>query len=122
MAARGGDGVQDPNDGVLKHLHNSYLELLSQLGLVGLGLWMAMAGLIFWTVWDAQRRGRLSPDLARFLLFALLYLAIWSLFNFRMVNQDFRAYWAMLAGAALSFGLLRQHGVPGPLGPEEQAR
>lgn len=102
-------GLWHPDDGVLKHLHNSYLELLTQLGLVGFGLWMAIAVLLVWGVGDALRRGRLSTDLGLFLAFSLLYLALWSLFNFRMVHQDFRGYWALLAGAALSFSLYQTH-------------
>lgn len=100
-------GLWDPVGGVLKHLHNSYLELLTQLGLVGFGLWMTMAVLLFWGVGQALRQGHLSTDLGLFLLLALLYLALWSLFNFRMVHQDFRGYWSLLAGAALSVTLCR---------------
>lgn len=109
--AAAADGIWHPDDGVLRHLHNSYLELLTQLGLVGFGLWMLIALLLFWAVFDALRRQRLSRDLGLFLLFALLYLAIWSLFNFRMVNQDFRGYWALLAGTALSMALYRRDSV-----------
>lgn len=100
-------GLWDPVSGVLKHLHNSYLEILTQLGLVGLALWMGIAVLLVLGIIAARRRGELSPDLALFLLLALLYLALWSLFNFRMVHQDFRGYWALLAGVSLSVLLYR---------------
>jgi O-antigen ligase len=100
-------GLWDPTDGVLKHLHNSYLEILTQLGLVGLALWMAMAVLLMLGIVGGLRQGSLSRDLGLFLLLALLYLALWSLFNFRMVHQDFRGYWALLAGVALSLALYR---------------
>lgn len=106
-------GFWHPQEGVLKHLHNSYLELLAQLGLVGLGLWMTMAVLLLWSLYDALRRARLSADLGLFLMLGLLYLAIWSLFNFRMVNEDFRAYWGLLAGAALSITLFGRGASPG---------
>lgn len=114
MAASNEARLVHPHDGLLQHLHNSYLELAVQLGGLGLLLWLAMALLLLRGVAQAQRRGTLSTDLARLLLFALLYLAIWSLFNFRMVHQDFRGYWALLAGAALSVALngrsSRRHG------------
>ncbi|MEA3638955.1 MAG: O-antigen ligase family protein [Lamprobacter sp.] len=106
-------GIWHPEDGVLKHLHNSYLELLAQFGLVGFGLWMLIAILLLWAVYDAVRGKRLSQDLGLFLILALLYLAIWSLFNFRLVHQDFRGYWALLAGAALSMALYRREGMTG---------
>ncbi|MEA3638957.1 MAG: hypothetical protein VBE63_03330 [Lamprobacter sp.] len=38
---------------------------------------------------------------------------LWSLFNFRLVHQDFRGYWALLAGAALSMALYRREGMTG---------
>lgn len=113
IAGSGEVGLWNPVDGLLKHLHNSYLELLIQLGVIGLALWMSLAALMIWGVGDAIHHGRLSRDLGRFMLFALLYLAIWSLFNFRMVNQDFRGYWAMLAGIAFSFGLFRRDAATG---------
>ncbi|NEX16253.1 MAG: hypothetical protein C1943_06400 [Halochromatium sp.] len=103
-------GIWHPEDGVLKHLHNSYLELLTQLGLVGFGLWMLIAILLLWAVYAAVRGKQLSQDLGLFLILALLYLALWSLFNFRMVHQDFRGYWALLAGTALSMALYRRDG------------
>ena len=110
LAAAAG-GIWHPEDGVLKHLHNSYLELLTQLGLIGFGLWMLMAIGLLWAVYDAVRRGRLGQDLGLFLSLALLYLAFWSLFDFRMVHQDFRGYWALLAGTALSMALYRRDSV-----------
>lgn len=108
-----GTGLWHPLDGVLKHLHNSYLELLTQLGLVGFGLWMTIGLMLLWPLYDAVRRAQLSADLGLFLILALLYLALWSLFNFRMVHQDFRGYWALLGGAALSIGLYRRGAVDG---------
>lgn len=111
--AAAAEGIWHFEDGVLKHLHNSYLELLTQLGLVGFGLWMLIAMLMVWTVYDGVRGGRLSRDLGLFLVLSLVYLAVWSLFNFRMVHQDFRGYWALLAGAALSMSLYRRDGMTG---------
>jgi O-antigen ligase len=105
MRESGAPGVFDQDGVVLKHLHNSYLELLSQFGLLGLGFWLSLAVALVWSVNASRTRGELSPDLASFLILSLLYLALWSLFNFRMVHQDFRGYWALLAGAALTFGL-----------------
>ncbi|MBK1618140.1 hypothetical protein CKO42_06710 [Lamprobacter modestohalophilus] len=106
--AAAAEGIWHPDDGVLKHLHNSYLELLAQLGLVGFGLWMLIAMLMVWTLYDGVRSGRLSRDLGLFLILSLSYLAVWSLFNFRMVHQDFRGYWGLLAGAVLSIALYRR--------------
>lgn len=98
----------EPDGSVLKHLHNSYLELMVQLGLLGLLLWLAVVALIVRGLGVSAQRGQLSHDLAWFLGLALLYLGLWSLFNFRMVNQDFRGFWSLLAGMALSFSLYQE--------------
>ncbi|MGB5831036.1 MAG: O-antigen ligase family protein [Thiohalocapsa sp.] len=90
---------------LLKHLHNTYLEILVQLGLVGLLLWIGIFVSLLMSVASAWRNGALSPDLARFLILSIVYLAIWDLFDFHALHQGWRGHWAMLAGAALSVGL-----------------
>ncbi len=91
------------NDGVrLQHLHNSALELLVQLGLVGLMLWLALLAALAHGVWQSRRKALVERDLAAFVLAALVMITVWSLFNFRMLNQDWRGCWVLLAGAMLA--------------------
>ncbi|EIC20285.1 O-antigen ligase family protein [Thiorhodovibrio frisius] len=90
---------------VLVHLHNSYLEILVQFGLVGLVLFFALVAALFQGVLAAWRQRLLPADLAIFLICLLLLTLIWNFFNFRMLHQDWRGFWALVAGSALSFGL-----------------
>jgi len=91
--------------GPLKHLHNTYLEVLVQLGLLGLLFWLGLFWLLLRSVFQARRARRIDADVTRFLALALVYLMLWSLFDFHAMQQVWRAYWALLAGAALSVGL-----------------
>jgi O-antigen ligase len=92
-------------DEVLDHLHNTYLELLVQLGLIGLLLWVGLFVSLFLSIAHAWRARLLSADLARFLTLAIVYLSVWDLFDFHALHQDWRGAWALLAGSALSVGL-----------------
>jgi O-antigen ligase len=101
---------QDPavvmiGHGPIDHLHNTYLEVMVQLGLVGLVLWLALFLMLLQSVRLAGNAGRIDPDLERFLRFAVVYLMLWCLFDFHALHQSWRAYWALLAGSALSVGL-----------------
>jgi O-antigen ligase len=105
LALRSLEGV------VLKHLHNTYLEAAVQLGLGGLVLFLALhLGLIglvarrFLSADDAST-GDSDRDCLIFLVAALVLLLVWDLFDYRLVRQDWRGYWTLLAGAALSFGV-----------------
>ncbi len=91
--------------GPMEHLHNTYLEVLVQLGLLGLVLWLGLFVLLLRGVLQACAAGRIDFDVAGFLGLALLYLMLWNLFDFHAMHQSWRAFWALLAGGALSVGL-----------------
>ena len=93
------------SDQALDHLHNTYLELLVQLGLIGLLLWIGLFVALLSSIGQAWRARSLSADLARFLTLSIVYLALWDLFDFHALHQDWRGAWALLAGSALSVGL-----------------
>jgi len=109
MSTSGEPGVLYSGGGVLKHLHNTYLQTAVELGLIGLAILVAIHIGLIATVW--QRLGasagdhRLSSDLPIFLLAALVLLIVWDLFDYRVIRQDWRGYWTLLAGAALGIGL-----------------
>ena len=105
MQASGDPALRDVDGSVLRHLHNTYLEVLVQLGVVGLALLGGLYLLLIAVLRRAVRRGSLDADLGVFLMLALVFGAIWALFSFRALHQDWRAYWALLGGAALSFAL-----------------
>lgn len=106
LIARDGDPALRMEDGApLVHLHNTYLEVLVEFGLVGLALWGAILVSLLGSVRAGLRARLLSPDVGRFLLLAILYLMLWSLFDVHAVHQGWRGFFALLAGAASSFGL-----------------
>lgn len=101
--------------GPMEHLHNTYLELLVQLGLLGLTLWLGLSLLLLRSVLKGRAAGRIDADVARFLALSLLYLMLWNLFDFHAMHQPWRAFWMLLAGGALSLGLFARR-VPGARG------
>lgn len=113
LAASADPALQADGGGALTHLHNTYLEVLVQLGLVGLMLWCGIFICLFVSVVTAWRKDRLSPDMTRFLILAIIYLSVWNLFDFHALHQGWRGLWTLLAGAALSVGLFADDGVGG---------
>jgi O-antigen ligase len=93
-----------------RHVHNSYLELLLRLGVVGLVPFLVAALLVGMRLRRAQRRGAVPRDLALFVYGALTLLAVWSLFDFRMISTDWRFFWIVVMGVAAGLGMARQTG------------
>jgi O-antigen ligase len=91
---------------VMRELHNTYADAAVELGIVGLGLFVAL----FWSALAAARRGIAGPaetgaaGLA--LLFALVALFLASFF---MPNKDMRILWLLL-GLAIQCGRLAAAG------------
>lgn len=89
----------------LTHLHNSYLEVLYQFGLVG----FALLGSIVWALARGgsaeYRAGRIPRELYGFLLAALVLALLWNLVEYRTLRHDWRAFWIIVAGSAYSFHL-----------------
>lgn len=69
------------------HFHNTYLELLVRLGLVGVSLVAIALLLIGRVVWIAYQEGRFAPDHFAFVIGGFLVLAIWSAANFRLGSE-----------------------------------
>lgn len=87
------------------NLHNGYLEVLVRFGLIGAALFFATVALAFSKVYPSLGSSRSDNDLALFVLGALLLLAAWNLFNFRLVSFDGRAHWLLVSGSAFGFYL-----------------
>jgi O-antigen ligase len=105
MGASNDPAVRYEDGGVLKHLHNSYLEAAVELGLPGLALFLAIQlGLLAALARRLRGGGGPAPaqrDLLVFLLAALVLLLVWELFDYRVIRQDWRGYWTLVAGGAL---------------------
>lgn len=92
----------------MDHLHNTYLEILLRFGILGALLLTTGALLLISAVFRAYRTGAVSRDYFLFLLGSFGLVAIWSLFDFRALHADWRAYWVLLAGMAYTFDLHRR--------------
>lgn len=103
MEASGNVHVRDVEGVTLRHLHNSYLELLVQFGLVGLLLAGAIIAVMLQGVW--RRLGDLSNPQARELAVLMLALwanlLLWGLTNYRAVHHDWLMAWLVVAGVSL---------------------
>jgi O-antigen ligase len=85
------------------HFHNTYLEVLVRLGLMGAVLIFAIPWLLVSRLRGAFRTGAVEPDIYYFLAGSLGLLAIWSFFDFQVLLADWWHYWWLLAGATHSF-------------------
>ena len=96
----------------VRHLHNTYLEILVQFGLFGL---LISAGCLFFLARGLQvacREGRLSYDYCSFFAGVLVLVLIWSLFDYRLPHRDGRVFWMLLAGFAYGVVLRSPGGRP----------
>jgi len=93
----------------MDHFHNTYLEILVRFGLLGTLILAATALLIMNTLWRSYKTGILPKDHFAFLTGGFVLLGVWSLFDFRILHGDCRAYWILLAGIAYSFAWHRPH-------------
>jgi O-antigen ligase len=116
-SSAGGDLRFD--DGVwLVHLHNTYLEILVQYGAAGLLVTGAFLLILALGVRDACRDGRLSAAYCGFFAGVAVLVLVWSLFDYRLPNRDWRVFWMLAAG--LAYGLLLRSPpapAPGPATP-----
>jgi len=87
----------------MDHFHNTYLEILVRFGLLGTLILAATVLLMINTLWRSYKTGLLPKDHFAFLSGSFVLLAVWSLFDFRILHGDCRAYWILLAGIAYSF-------------------
>lgn len=98
---------QDVGLGKWPHFHNSYIQILVELGLVGFMLYATALALMLSGLWRSLRSGNMPLDVFIFLTTAWVMVLVWSLFDTRMVHVDERFLLLMLSAAGLSY-ILRQ--------------
>jgi O-antigen ligase len=86
----------------LDHMHNTYLEILTRFGIVGLFFFIAGIWLFVSSLRKAYHRGRLPLDLLLFFIGALGILIMWCAGNFRMPTY-LLCHYILLGGLAYSF-------------------
>jgi O-antigen ligase len=89
----------------LPHLHNTYAEILVQLGIVGFALFAVLLLLLARAAAFACREGRLPGDLCRLFAVSLLFVLIWNLGDYRLVRHDYNFFFIIFAGTVYSFRL-----------------
>jgi O-antigen ligase len=82
------------------HVHNTFLELLAELGIVGLGLFLLALGRIVYAIRNARE---MPSDLKIFLLGAWIMWLLWSMTDVRITHVDGAFYWYLLAGVSCMF-------------------
>jgi O-antigen ligase len=90
---------------IYDHFHNSYVQVLVELGLAGAACFGLALVLSLHRLAKAYRDGALSLSLLAFLLGAWAMLLAWSLFNTRLAHVDERFHVLLLTGATYTFGL-----------------
>lgn len=85
------------------HTHNIYLEWFSETGLIGLGLFVALVGLLLQTLLNAVWRDRNDAVIVGFCVFAIAYLWPLRTSSSFFTNSFAVPFWFMLGwGLALS--------------------
>lgn len=89
----------------MPHFHSGYLEVMVQLGIIGLVLLGAAVVFMLIGLVRAYLTGLVAGDYALFFGGVFIMIAFWSILNFRMLNADWLFYWIMLVGICQSYGM-----------------
>jgi O-antigen ligase len=96
----------------MKHLHNTYLELLARLGLVGASFFAVGLWIVARAAWKAYQEDRLALDHFAFLVGAFSVLAIWSAANFRFTSE---VRFLIVLLSAVAYSAAFRHPLPRPI-------
>ncbi len=97
--------LKNPDGSSFDHLHNAYLEVLFQLGLIGLILIAVTTFLVISICVSQYKAGRISKYLFAFLLSNFVLILVYSLTDFRHLHWNWRFYWMILSGIVFSLAL-----------------
>lgn len=101
-------GLKHPDGKGFDHLHNTYLEVLLQLGLVGATLIALICGLTIYLLISRYRARHISTYMLALLAGNFVLIVVYSLTDFRHLHWNWRFYWLILAGIAFAY-TLRPH-------------
>ncbi len=90
---------------IMPHLHNTYLELLVRLGLVGTLVFAWLGWLLLSAFWRAYRAGRVPFEIMLMVFSVLALTAIYGLTNFRMHHVDWRFPAILFFGVVYAYAL-----------------
>jgi O-antigen ligase len=106
VEAENNPALRDYRDVSFDHLHNAYLEVVFQLGLIGIMLTALVCGLMISKIMEAYQKKRISIYFLAFLFSNFVLIAVYSLTDFRHLHWNWRFYWLVLAGMAYAFTLI----------------
>lgn len=89
----------------LQHFHNTYLQITSEFGIVGLLFAMTAAIIIAASLRRLNGNGSIPQDIYLFIFGSMAMLLIWSISNVRIENWDMRAYCIIVTACVLTFDL-----------------
>ena len=89
------------------HLHSAYFQALFCFGLIGVALAFILSAALLLRVVQGWRSSTIDGAVFSAFLAGAVALMMYSLTDFRHLNYDWRAFWWLAAGAALSVGKFR---------------
>lgn len=101
------------------HFHNTSLEALLRLGIVGTIPLFVWFGLAFFGVHRGWRDERLAPSTGLFLIAFMVGYGVWSLADVRFGNYSVIGHLAIVTGVACSFLLAPRQSSQPPAGPSD---
>lgn len=94
---------------LIRHLHNSYIELLVAYGLVGLGLFAGLFVYVWVKAWQAWKYGYIPNDIMLFCSLWSVYWLVVNVFESYVIYSATGAYInAIVAGILLGYHLKRK--------------
>jgi O-antigen ligase len=91
-----------------KHLHNTLIDNLVRLGLVGTLILQALFVYVFVALWQEVRSGCLPFAFIAFAVGALALAFLFGQTDYRMGAWDWRHYWAIIGGVAYTAPLFHR--------------
>lgn len=85
-------------------LHNAYMQLLFEFGLIGVLLALAMLSCLLYRIYLAWRHAQLDGLFFAAVLAGIVAMLVYSLTDFRHLNHDWRAFWLLSSAAMLALG------------------
>jgi O-antigen ligase len=87
----------------LMHLHNTYIELLVQGGVIALGLFLAVITAVSRVLYNAHCRQLVARDVLAFLAGVLVILLIWMFADYQMFLSRFKFFFIIMFGLMFSY-------------------
>ena len=82
----------------LAHFHNTYIEILVQLGAIGLIFCLVGIFYLYYSTYKCYKSCTFPGDYFLFFTCSLVVISLWSFANYRLLNADWRFFWILFIG------------------------